>query len=61
MLAFTKKKVSVDSRIRFMLSMVIAGVFHQNFTARFLINGFFEELDDDKEFPVIIIVRLKKQ
>jgi len=41
--------------------MVIAGVFHQNFTARFLINGFFEELDDDKEFPVIIIVRLKKQ
>lgn len=26
----------------------------------FVVDGFFEELDDDKEFPVIIIVRLRK-
>ena len=27
----------------------------------FVIDGFFEEVDDDKEIPVIIIVRLRKQ
>ena len=35
-------------------------IFQVCLRAGFVITGFFEELDDDKEYPVIIIVRLKK-
>jgi len=35
-------------------------IFQECLRAGFVINGFFEELDDDREYPVIIIVRLKK-
>ncbi len=30
------------------------------FFTSFVINGFFEEPDDDKEIPVIITIRLRK-
>lgn len=36
-------------------------IFQLGFDAGFVIDGFFEELDDDKEHPVIVIVRLKKR
>lgn len=35
-------------------------IFNIAFKSGFVLNGFFEEVDDDKEKPVIIIVRLKK-
>lgn len=35
-------------------------IFQICFHTGFVIDGFFEELDDDAEYPVIIIVRLKK-
>jgi 2-polyprenyl-3-methyl-5-hydroxy-6-metoxy-1,4-benzoquinol methylase len=35
-------------------------IFRVCFDAGFVIDGFFEEPDDDREFPVIIIVRMKK-
>lgn len=35
-------------------------IFQVCFSTGFVIDGFFEELDDDKEHPVIIIIRLKK-
>ncbi|QYZ77995.1 class I SAM-dependent methyltransferase [Methanofollis formosanus] len=35
-------------------------IFHQCFDAGFVLDGFYEETDDDTEKPVVIIVRLKK-
>lgn len=35
-------------------------IFHAAFQEGFIMDRFFEEPDDDKEFPVIIIVRMKK-
>jgi 2-polyprenyl-3-methyl-5-hydroxy-6-metoxy-1,4-benzoquinol methylase len=36
-------------------------IFQPALDAGFVIDGFFEEPDDDTEFPVIVIVRLKKR
>jgi 2-polyprenyl-3-methyl-5-hydroxy-6-metoxy-1,4-benzoquinol methylase len=36
-------------------------IFQICFQAGFAIDGFYEEPDDDKEYPVIVIVRLRKQ
>ncbi|MDD1724776.1 MAG: class I SAM-dependent methyltransferase [Methanospirillum sp.] len=35
-------------------------IFQTCFQAGFMIDGFYEEPDDDREYPVIIIVRVKK-
>jgi len=35
-------------------------ILHQCFNAGFYLSGFYEEIDDDPEIPVIIIVRLTK-
>lgn len=35
-------------------------IFHQCFQAGFVIDGFYEEPDDEPEYPVIFIIRLKK-
>jgi len=39
----------------------LQGLFRQCFSAGFVMDGFYEETDDDPENPVIIIVRLRRE